>query len=114
MDKNKYLLMCEQLGKDPDPKEMPADFNDFPYPVQQAIIIYSILPDNWDGFGGNFLGKDYSILPYLAKEVYIIENHSQLMQYLLIINNIVSNHRAQKRKQQESKAKRKNKGKHGG
>jgi hypothetical protein len=35
------------------------------------------------------------------------------MQYLLIINNIVSNHRAQKRKQQENKAKRKNKGKHG-
>ena len=100
-------MMCEELGKEPDPAEMPADFSDFPDPVQQAIIIYSILPDVWEGFGGTFLGKDYSILPYIANQVYRVDDHPQLMQFLLIINNIVSKHRAEKQKQQNAKAKRK-------
>lgn len=100
-------MMCEQLGKEPDPKEMPADFNDFPKPVQDAIMIYGILPDVWEGFGGTFLGKDYSILPYLANQVYFIDDHPQLMQFLLMINNIVSSHRAEKQRQQQAKAKNK-------
>jgi len=106
MDKQKYLMLCEQLGKDPDPEEMPASFEDFPYQVQDAIIIYSILPDVWEGFGGTFLGKDYSILPYLANQVYQIEDHPQLMQFLITINNIVSKNRAEKQKREQAKAKR--------
>jgi len=109
MDKSKYLMMCEQLDKEPDPNEMPADFNDFPLTVQDAITIYSILPDVWEGFGGTFLGKDYSILPYLTNQVYIIDNHYLLMQILLMINNIVSTHRADKQKAERSKNKRKGK-----
>lgn len=109
MDKNKYLMMCEQLGMEPNPDEMPASFEDFPYDVQDAIMIYSILPDVWEGFGGSFLGKDYSILPYLANQVYKIEDHPQLMQFLILINNIVSKNRAEKQKQAQAKAKRKGK-----
>ncbi len=111
MDKKKYLMLCDQLGEEPDPSRMPADFNDFPKIVQDAITIYGILPDVWEGFGGTFLGKDYSILPYLANQVYIINNHQLLMQFLLIINNIVSTQRAQKQKAESNKNKRK--GKHG-
>jgi len=107
MDKKKYLMMCEQLNKTPVPSEIPASFEDFPKPVRDAILIYSILPDVWEGFGGTFLGKDYSILPYLAHEVYGIENHSQLMQFLIIINNIVSKNRAEKQRQEKAKSKRK-------
>ena len=104
-------MMCEQLGTTPDPREMPVDYGDFPKLVQDAISIYGILPDNWEGFGGTFLGKDYSLLPYLANQVYIIDDHPLLMQILLIINNIVSTHRAQKQKADRNKQKRK--GKHG-
>lgn len=103
--------MCEQLGKEPVPAEMPADYNDFPKVVQDAIMIYGILPDVWEGFGGTFLGKDYSILPYLTTKVYIIDDHALLMQVLLMINNIVSTNRAEKQKAE--KAKQKRKGKHG-
>lgn len=100
-------MMCEQLGKEPVPEEIPASFEDFPKSVQDAILIYSILPDVWEGFGGTFLGKDYSILPYLANQVYDIDDHPQLMQFLLMINNIVSRNRAQKQKADQAKAKRK-------
>ena len=109
MDKKQYLLMCEQLDKEPDPAEMPAEFNDFPKVVQDAIMIYSILPDVWESMGGTFLGKDYSILPYLTEKVYDIQDHPQLMQFLLMINNIVSSHRAEKQRQQQAKAKSKKK-----
>ena len=101
--------MCEQLGQKPVEEEMPADYNDFPKMVQDAISIYGILPDVWEGFGGTFLGKDYSILPYLAEKVYNIDNHSLLMQILLIINNIVSTNRARKQKAEQAKNKRKHK-----
>ena len=103
--------MCEQLGTEPNPAEMPADFNDFPKIVQDAINIYSILPDNWEGFGGTFLGKDYSILPYLTTQVYDIDDHPKLMYILLVINSIVSKQRADKQKAERNKQKRK--GKHG-
>lgn len=103
--------MCEQLDKEPDPAEMPADFNDFPKLVQDAITIYGILPDVWEGFGGTFLGKDYSILPYLTNQIYIIEDHQKLMHFLLTINSIVSKQRADK--QQVERNKQKRKGKHG-
>ena len=102
-------MMCEQLGNEPKQEEIPASFEDFPNAVQDAIVIYSILPDLFEGFGGHFLGKDYSILPYLAKDVYKVENHTQLMQFLLIINNIVSKQRAEKLKQQQRRNKTKSK-----
>lgn len=109
MDKKQYLMMCEQLNKEPNPEEMPADFNEFPSIVQDAIQIYSILPDVWEGFGGTFLGKDYSILPYLTERVYIIDNHPLLMKILLIINGIVSTQRADKQRAERNKQKRKGK-----
>lgn len=109
MTKERYFMMCEQLEKIPIPDEIPLGFEDFPKEVQDAIMIYSILPDIWEGFGGTFLGKDYSILPYLANQVYMVEDHVQLMQFLLMINNIVSKNRAQKQKQERAKAKRKGK-----
>lgn len=60
MTKEQYLAMCEQLGADPDPKEMPIEFGDLPYEVQQAHEVFHHLPDRIDGFSGIYLGKDLS------------------------------------------------------
>lgn len=102
-------MTCEQLGNEPKAEEMPIDFEDFPKIVQDAIVIYSILPDVWEGFGGTFLGKDYSILPYLTNQVYIIDDHRLLMQILMIINNIVSTNRAKKQKAEQAKNRKRKK-----
>jgi len=109
MDKKKYLMMCSQLGTEPKEEEIPADYNDFPKVVQDAISIYGILPDIYEGFSGTFFGKDYSLLPYLTEKVYIIDDHALLMQMLILINNIVSTHRADKQKAERNKNKRKGK-----
>ena len=95
----------EQLGKEPELDRMPADFEDFPYFVQLAITIYHILPDNWEGFSGTFLGKDYSLLPYLM-DLYEVDDPAQVLRFILVINNIVVDIRSKEQKRQLNKAKK--------
>ena len=106
MDKKKYLMMCEQLGNEPKEEEIPADFSDFPYIIQIAISIFAMLPDIWEGFSGTYMGKDYTLLPYLAG-IYEIENHAQLMQFINMIGSIVMQQRTEEQKQRQRKSKNK-------
>ena len=100
-------MMCEQLGSEPIPEEIPMDFSEFPFNIQEAIQIFSILPDNWEGMSGTYMGKDYSILPYLMDEIFKVEYKQQTMQYLLMIGNIVMESRAKDQKARQRKAKTK-------
>lgn len=52
--------MCEQLGEEPNPELLPPDPSEFSVLASKALILLDILPDNWEGFGGNWLGKNYS------------------------------------------------------
>lgn len=61
MSRDAYLEMCEMMGSEPDPDEIPVEFEDLPDVVQQALEIYGFLPDRWEGMSATFLGKDYSI-----------------------------------------------------
>ena len=111
MNKERYLLLCEQLGNEPKDNEIPAEFEDFPYTVQTAITIYHILSDRWDGFSGTYFGKDYSLLPYLAK-LYRIEDESQLLQFLLLIDRIIIAKRSEEQKRKSKKTSSKKGGIH--
>lgn len=62
VSKEQYLEMCEMLGTEPTESDIPPDFNDFPYEAQQAVQVFGLLKDVWDPFGGNYLGKDLSII----------------------------------------------------
>lgn len=59
MTKEKYLEMCEMLGNTPDEDQIPVEFDDLPFEVQEALRIYNQLQDNWDYMGGNYIGKNY-------------------------------------------------------
>lgn len=59
MTKDAYFEMCEMLGSEPIESEIPVEISDFPVEVQQCFSIYSLLSDNWDPMGGNYLGKTY-------------------------------------------------------
>ncbi len=98
-------MLCEQLGNEPLAEEMPADFNDFPYDVQIAISIFSILPDRWEGMSGTYMGKDLNILPYLA-EIYEVDNQTQLLQFINMIGGIVMEQRSNEQKARQKKQKR--------
>ena len=107
MTRDQYLMMCEQLGNEPVEEEIPVDFDDFPTIVQEALNIFSILPDNWEGMSGTYMGKDYSILPYLMDEIFKVEYKQQTMQILLMINNIIMEIRSREQKARQRKAKSK-------
>lgn len=102
-------MACKQMGHEPDPERIPADFNEFPYLIQEVMQIYNILPGNWEGMSGTYMGKDYTLLPYLINEIYEIEDKKLVMRFLLFIDNIISKQYSEKQKI----AQRKNKPKGG-
>lgn len=58
MTKDQYLEMCEMLGNEPDPDEIPIEFDDLILDVQEAVKIYNSLQDCWDYMNGNYIGKN--------------------------------------------------------
>jgi hypothetical protein len=66
MTRNKYLDMCEQLGKEPSDREIPPDWEDFPEIIQEAINTFNSLGDRIFPDVG-YTGKDYTNLPHFLK-----------------------------------------------
>lgn len=58
MTKADYFNMCAELGEEPVEDDIPIEFDDFIWDVQQAFQIYNLLKDDWDGFNGVYLGKN--------------------------------------------------------
>lgn len=79
--------MCEALGSEPNPDEIPVEFEDLPDIAQQALEIYGFLPDRWEGMSATFLGKDYSIAFDLFK-TYEIDNYVEQRLFLRIMSVI--------------------------
>ena len=67
MTRDRYLKMCEQLGKEPDPKEIPPDMEDFPEIAVLAMTTFSHLGDRvYPDIG--YMGKDFTNLPYYIEQ----------------------------------------------
>ena len=64
----------ENMGKDPNPETVKLlEGVIFPIEVSYAKEIHTLLPDNWDGAGGNYLGKNWSALGALLQALKIQE-----------------------------------------
>lgn len=89
MTKETYFEMCEMLGNEPIEEEIPVEYEDFPETVQLCLTIYTLLQDNWDPMGGNYLGKDYSLL-FKFLELYQIpqEEHLLAMGFMQSMDNV--------------------------
>ena len=84
MTRDRYLMMCEQLGKDPDPEEMPPDYSDFPDVAIHAMNIFSMLNDRMYPDIG-YVGKDYTNLPVLM-QIYNIHKLSKFTKIIRIFS----------------------------
>lgn len=78
--------MCEQLGQEPKPEEMPPDDSMFPLEVQQAFYVHIMLPDRWDGMSGSYMGKDWSALGDIL-EIMEIEDKKTVCFFLKHVEN---------------------------
>jgi hypothetical protein len=52
-----YFEICEQMGNEPIESEIPVEFEDLPIELQQALLVYRLLQDQWEGMNGIYLGK---------------------------------------------------------
>ena len=91
MTKDAYFEMCEMMGSEPSPEEIPVDFEDFPLTVQQAFTIYSRLKDDWDTMNGNYMGKTYAgILDIFIILDVPVEDRKTMFELI----NIIDEHRS--------------------
>ena len=89
MTQEAYFEMCEALGTEPLEEEIPVEIQDFPDTIQNSFAMYNVLSDIWDTMGGNYLGKDYSILFNLF-ELYDIDDQQEKLLHLNIMQHIDS------------------------
>lgn len=108
MTQDRYLEMCEQLGKEPDPEEMPPDISDFPEIVQIGLSIFNTLGDRvYPEIG--YIGKDYTNLPILM-EMYGVEDTELLLQILGYLDSRAIQHSSETLKKERDKLKRQSNG----
>ena len=105
MTRDRYLEMCEQLGKEPNPKEIPPDWEDFPQIVQYAINTFNMLGDRVFPEIG-YIGKDYTNLPAYI-EIYGIEDTEYFLELLNWLDSRAIKHSSEQLKREYDKLKRK-------
>ena len=102
------MLVCEQLGQDPDPAKMPLEPSDFPEEVQVAFFMFNLLPDHYEGMSGTYMGKNWDGREYFFK-LYDVDDRKNIIYLMKMYEIKIVNYRAekaeQKRKAQERKAK---------
>jgi hypothetical protein len=98
--------MCELLGSEPVESEIPIDREDLNIDTQLALHVYDKLPANWEGFSGQYMGKDLSLIPILVKQYKYDETLiNYVWEIIPIIDNIVSKDIAQKQKSRSKSTK---------
>jgi hypothetical protein len=109
MTRDRYLEMCEQLGKEPNPDQIPPAWEDFPEVIQVAINIFGLLGDRvYPDIG--YVGKDYTNLPTLI-EVYGVEDKELLIEVLDFLDSRAIKKSSEQMKKELDKLKRKSSGK---
>ena len=69
---------------------MPIDESAFPFEVQYALFVHSLLPDRWDGMSGSHLGKDWSALGDILK-IHKVDSKKEVIFFLKYVDVFHSN-----------------------
>jgi len=102
MTKDAYFEMCDALGSEPIESEIPVEFDDFPFEVQQAFNAYRMLRDEWDTMSGSYLGKSLIGIKDVLEATEVDPSDQKFIIMLIrIIDNIRSDEINNKKKMQE-------------
>lgn len=105
MTQERYLTMCEQLGKEPNFDEMPPDVRDFPDIAIYAMNTFGMLGDRiYPDIG--YVGKDFTNLPIFI-QTYEIEDKELFLEILHFLESRAIETSQQKLKRERDKLKRK-------
>ena len=89
------MLICHQLGEEPDPAKMPLETLDFPSEVQVAFFIFGFLEDIWDGMSGSYMGKNWNNIEYLFN-LYEVDEPRTMLYIMKMWEGILVAHRVDK------------------
>lgn len=91
VSKETYFEICEQLGTEPIEEEIPVELEDFPDEIQQAVNIYFRLRDEWEGFSGTYMGKNFAGLGDVF-DIYQVDTDSRqnILDWIFIIDRVRS------------------------
>ena len=105
MTQERYLKMCEQLGKEPDPEEMPPSWLDFPDIAIHAVNTFRMLGDRvYPDIG--YMGKDFTNLSHYI-DVHGIEDKELFLEILFILESRAVKNSFEQLKKEREKLKRK-------
>lgn len=105
MTQERYFKMCEQLGQEPNPGEIPPSVEDFPDIAIQAMNTFSSLGDRiYPDIG--YMGKDFTTLPYYI-EMYEIEDKELFLEILTYLESRAINNSREYLNKEREKLKRK-------
>ena len=105
MTQERYFKMCEQMGKEPDPKEIPPDIHDFPDIAVEALETFSSLGDRvYPDIG--YMGKDFTNLPYYI-EMFGVEDTELFLEIMTYLESRAIKSSQDKLKKERDKLKRK-------
>jgi hypothetical protein len=76
------------MGNEPREEEIPLDISDLSNQTARAFEFYEFLPDRWEGMSATYLGKDYSLLPFLFDEYELGRSERN---YTMLILRIIDN-----------------------
>lgn len=97
--------MCEQLGQEPNPEEIPPDIEDFPNIAVQALNTFSSLGDRiYPDIG--YMGKDFTTLPYYL-DMYGVEDTELFLEILTYLESRAIKDSQEQLKREREKLKRK-------
>ncbi len=89
-------MICEQMGKEPVLDEIPIEPAELSIEAQQALLLFSVLPDKIEGMNGIWLGKDFSGIGDIF-DFYEIDDRRQVFELLTYIINTYSKYYEQQR-----------------
>lgn len=72
------------MGKEPVEEDIPVEPGDLSLETQQALLIFSILPDKIEGMNGLWLGKEFSGIGDIF-DFYEIEDRREVFELLTYI-----------------------------
>ena len=105
MTQERYLKMCEQMGKEPDLEEMPPDINEFPEIAVLALNTFSQLGDRlYPDIG--YVGKDFTNLPVYI-DIYGVEDTELFLEILTYLESRAIKQSQDSLKREREKLKRK-------
>lgn len=101
MTKERYLMLCDQMGQPPSEDKCPPEFEDFPLPIQQAIEVFNKLGDRvYPDIG--YVGKDFVSLPLHMKVAGVTEEDIFLEALIRLDAHLIKRSSEQMKKARES------------